>query len=118
MQVGNTVLVIEHHLDVIKMADWVIDLGPEGGTHGGEVIGTGTPEEIARNPLSHTGRFLRRVLHAGAAKFPGSGRSGSKQRLRPPSPRDPADSPARYGIRSAALQALSRKRWFLERRAF
>jgi len=59
---GNTVLVIEHHLDVIKVADYVIDLGPEGGRNGGLVIARGTPEEIAASPHSHTGRFLRRVL--------------------------------------------------------
>src|SRR6476659_4977904 len=59
---GNTVLVIEHHLDVIKQADWVLDLGPEGGDAGGEVLAQGTPEEIAETPGSHTGEFLRRVL--------------------------------------------------------
>src|SRR5207253_1433423 len=65
VEAGNTVLVIEHHLDVIKTADWVIDLGPEGGNRGGEVIATGTPEEVARTPRSHTGRFLRRALEVG-----------------------------------------------------
>ena len=55
---GNTVVVIEHNLDVIKTADWVIDLGPEGGHRGGNIIATGTPEDIAANPVSHTGRFL------------------------------------------------------------
>ncbi len=55
---GNTIVVIEHNLDVIKTADWVIDLGPEGGHRGGQIIATGTPEEIAANPASHTGRFL------------------------------------------------------------
>ncbi|MGH7663251.1 MAG: excinuclease ABC subunit UvrA [Gemmatimonadaceae bacterium] len=59
---GNTVLLIEHNLDVIKLADWVIDLGPEGGTGGGEVVATGRPEEIARVDASHTGRWLRSVL--------------------------------------------------------
>ncbi len=59
---GNTVLVIEHHLDVIKTADWVIDLGPEGGDLGGEVVAEGTPEEVAEQPQSYTGQFLRRVL--------------------------------------------------------
>ena len=56
---GNTVLVIEHHLDVIKTADYVIDLGPEGGKGGGEVIATGTPEHIANTPSSYTGYYLR-----------------------------------------------------------
>ena len=59
---GNTVVVIEHNLDVIKTADWVIDLGPEGGARGGEILATGTPEDIARHPASHTGRFLAPVL--------------------------------------------------------
>ena len=59
---GNTVVVIEHNLDVIKTADWVIDLGPEGGNGGGEIIATGTPEEVSRQSHSHTGHFLRPVL--------------------------------------------------------
>ena len=59
---GNTVVVIEHNLDVIKTADWIIDLGPEGGDDGGRIIATGTPEEVARNPKSYTGRFLRQTL--------------------------------------------------------
>ena len=64
---GNTVLVIEHNLDVIKQADWVIDLGPEGGEEGGELIAAGTPEEVAEVDGSYTGRFLRGVLAAKAA---------------------------------------------------
>ena len=59
---GNTVVVIEHNLDVIKQADWIIDLGPEGGEEGGEVITTGTPEQVAEIEASHTGRYLREVL--------------------------------------------------------
>ncbi|HVT35237.1 MAG TPA: excinuclease ABC subunit UvrA [Nevskiaceae bacterium] len=59
---GNTVVIIEHNLDVIKRADWVIDLGPEGGDGGGEIIATGTPEDIAKNAKSHTGRFLKPLL--------------------------------------------------------
>ena len=59
---GNTIVVIEHNLDVIKTADWVIDLGPEGGSGGGQIIATGTPEEVAQNPASHTGRFLKPML--------------------------------------------------------
>jgi excinuclease ABC subunit A len=59
---GNTVVVIEHNLDVIKSADWVVDLGPEGGAGGGALVATGTPEEVAANPDSHTGRFLAEVL--------------------------------------------------------
>jgi excinuclease ABC subunit A len=59
---GNTVIVIEHNLDVIKTADWIVDLGPEGGSGGGEIIAAGTPEEIAEHPHSHTGQFLRPLL--------------------------------------------------------
>ena len=59
---GNTILVIEHNLDVIKVADYLIDLGPEGGANGGKVIAKGTPEQVARQPKSHTGQFLREVL--------------------------------------------------------
>jgi excinuclease ABC subunit A len=59
---GNTVVVIEHNLDVIKTADWLVDLGPEGGDGGGRIIATGSPEEVAANTLSHTGRYLAKVL--------------------------------------------------------
>jgi len=65
---GNTVVVIEHNLDVIKTADWVIDLGPEGGDRGGQIIATGTPEQIAKVPTSHTGRFLSRILETPSGK--------------------------------------------------
>ena len=59
---GNTIVVIEHNLDVIKTADWLIDMGPEGGAGGGMVVGVGTPEDIAANPASHTGQYLARLL--------------------------------------------------------
>ena len=59
---GNTVVVIEHHPDVIKVADYVIDLGPEGGDEGGEVVAFGRPEEIAQNPRSYTGKMLKEIL--------------------------------------------------------
>ncbi|OKH19669.1 excinuclease ABC subunit A [Hydrococcus rivularis NIES-593] len=59
---GNSILVIEHNLDVIRCADWVIDLGPEGGDRGGEIIAVGTPEEVAENPNSYTGQYLKQVL--------------------------------------------------------
>jgi excinuclease ABC subunit A len=59
---GNTIVVIEHNLDVIKTADWVIDLGPEGGEGGGQIMGCGTPEEIAANERSWTGKFLAPLL--------------------------------------------------------
>ncbi len=60
---GDTVVVIEHNLDVIKTADYIIDLGPEGGDQGGQIVACGTPEEVAANPASYTGRFLQKVLH-------------------------------------------------------
>ncbi|MEW8240340.1 MAG: hypothetical protein AB2727_19265, partial [Candidatus Thiodiazotropha taylori] len=59
---GNTVVVIEHNLDVIKTADWIIDLGPEGGDKGGEIIAQGTPQQLARTRGSHTGKFLKKLL--------------------------------------------------------
>lgn len=62
---GNTVVVIEHNLDVIKTADWIIDLGPEGGAGGGTVVATGSPEDVAANPESHTGRYLGPILERG-----------------------------------------------------
>jgi excinuclease ABC subunit A len=62
VDLGNTVLVIEHHLDVIKSADWIIDLGPEGGEKGGEIVACGTPEQVARSRKSYTGAALRKVL--------------------------------------------------------
>jgi excinuclease ABC subunit A len=62
LEQGHTILLIEHNLDVIKLADWVIDLGPDGGVNGGRVLGMGTPEEIAKIPGSHTGTWLKTVL--------------------------------------------------------
>lgn len=59
---GHSVIVIEHHLDVIKCADYIIDMGPEGGNSGGYVVAEGTPEQVAQVDVSHTGRFLRQVL--------------------------------------------------------
>jgi excinuclease ABC subunit A len=59
---GNTLIVIEHNLEVVKCADWILDLGPEGGEEGGKIVGEGTPEQIAALENSHTGRYLRRML--------------------------------------------------------
>ena len=64
VEAGNTLVLIEHNLDVIKLADWVIDLGPDAGMHGGEIVATGRPEDVAANEKSHTGRWLRTVLPA------------------------------------------------------
>ena len=67
IEAGGSILLIEHNLEVIKTADWVIDLGPEGGERGGYVVGEGPPEEIAQIPHSYTGQFLARVLHENGA---------------------------------------------------
>ncbi|HWO19948.1 MAG TPA: excinuclease ABC subunit UvrA [Kofleriaceae bacterium] len=82
---GNTVLVIEHNLDVIKTADWIIDLGPEGGAAGGEIIAAGTPEQVAQIERSYTGQFVRPLLERAKKRAPGSrGTNGSADvRARP-----------------------------------
>ena len=78
---GNTVVVIEHNLDVIKTADWVIDLGPEGGDKGGELVVAGTPEQVARAAGSHTGRYLRPAL--GLPEHPGPDAKPPRRRREP-----------------------------------
>ena len=75
---GNTVLVIEHNLDVIKTADWVIDMGPEGGTGGGFIVVEGTPEQVAAHPTSHTGRFLRALFERDGHNWQGAERPATK----------------------------------------
>ncbi len=60
---GNTIIIIEHNLDVIKTADWIIDLGPEGGDGGGKMMAEGTPEQVAKVKASYTGQFLKRILN-------------------------------------------------------
>jgi excinuclease ABC subunit A len=72
IEVGGSILVIEHNLEVIKTADWVIDLGPEGGERGGYVVGTGPPETIAELPESYTGKFLAQVLNGNGASHSNS----------------------------------------------
>ena len=80
LESGASLLVIEHNLDVIKSADWVVDMGPEGGDQGGRIIATGTPEQVARNTQSHTGKFLAKVLaENGQAKRPSNGASHSPE---------------------------------------
>jgi excinuclease ABC subunit A len=59
---GNSVILIEHNMDIIKSADYIIDIGPEGGEGGGQIVARGTPEQIATSPLSHTGKYLKKVL--------------------------------------------------------
>ncbi|MED5041242.1 excinuclease ABC subunit UvrA, partial [Geobacillus stearothermophilus] len=66
---GDTVLVIEHNLDVIKTADYIIDLGPEGGDRGGQIVAVGTPEEVAEVEASHTGRYLKPILERDRARM-------------------------------------------------
>jgi excinuclease ABC subunit A len=83
---GNTVIVIEHNLDVIKSADWIVDMGPEGGTGGGTVVSVGTPEQVAEDPRSHTGVFLRNVL-------------GPDGRAAPKAPAKKAAAPRRAAVR-------------------
>jgi excinuclease ABC subunit A len=75
---GNSVLVIEHNLDVIKTADWIVDLGPDGGRRGGTLVAQGTPEEVAKNPASYTGEFLAEILHGRAAKPSAKAAASSK----------------------------------------
>jgi len=80
---GNTVLVIEHNLDVIKTADWIIDLGPEGGTRGGAIVASGTPEAVAGNEQSYTGQYLRRLLDRGGAREKAGRRRDDRRASRP-----------------------------------
>ena len=90
---GASILVIEHNLDIIKSADWIIDLGPEGGDRGGRVVATGTPEQVARNSRSFTGKFLARVLnnanghsngHANGKTNGNSGGQATQKMAKPP----------------------------------
>jgi excinuclease ABC subunit A len=80
---GNTVVVIEHNLDVIKVADRIIDLGPEGGDEGGELVAAGTPEQVAANPSSHTGQFLATLVEPAARA---NGRPRARTARRSPTP--------------------------------
>ena len=106
---GNTVLVIEHNLDVIKQADWIVDLGPEGGEAGGEVIATGTPEQVAEVESSATGRYLRELLPQKVAKAEESrAEEGSEGRgLSPKGKRSPVcQSPAASSVIIVTLVCL------------
>jgi excinuclease ABC subunit A len=79
---GHSVIVIEHNLDLFAEADWIIDLGPEGGDGGGRIVAVGTPEQVAQNERSHTGRFLRSVLGKGrdrALRGPSAAFSGATE---------------------------------------
>jgi excinuclease ABC subunit A len=100
---GHTIVLIEHNLDVIKLADWVIDLGPEAGVNGGELVAMGRPEEVAAVEASHTGRWLRTVLpaagSAAATRVPGQSTSGAApaRRARRAASGETLDAPARLG---------------------
>jgi excinuclease ABC subunit A len=76
---GNTIVIIEHNLDVIKTADWVVDLGPEGGSGGGQIIAEGTPEEIIKVKQSHTGKFLKPLLNLSETKKAATKKAGVKK---------------------------------------
>jgi excinuclease ABC subunit A len=78
VEAGNTVVVIEHNLDVIAHADWVIDLGPEGGAGGGQLIAEGTPEQLARATNSHTGRYLKEKLEQLGGKLAAPARASTQ----------------------------------------
>ena len=92
---GNTVLVIEHNLDVIKTADWLVDMGPEGGSRGGIVVAEGTPETVAAHPDSHTGRSSRRCSRDGPPSSPAVGSPPRRSRPRGWPRRPPATPPPR-----------------------
>jgi excinuclease ABC subunit A len=78
---GNTVIVIEHNLDVIKTSDWIIDMGPEGGAEGGTIVAEGTPEDIAAVPESYTGKFLAETLRAATASTAAPRRSTKRRKV-------------------------------------
>ena len=78
---GNTVIVIEHNMEVIKTADYIIDLGPEGGDKGGTIVALGTPEEIAQNKKSHTGLFLREILRENTGNNAGKNKNPKRKKL-------------------------------------
>jgi excinuclease ABC subunit A len=77
---GNTVVIIEHNLDVIKRADWIVDLGPEGGSGGGRILASGTPEDVAAVGESHTGRFLSSHLRARSSSYVNESRAAPSKR--------------------------------------
>ena len=90
VEAGNTVLVVEHNLDVVKRADWVIDLGPEGGSGGGRIVAAGTPEQVAKVKASHTGRALVPILRGASVSLADRGRSSRRSTRQRKKPVDPA----------------------------
>jgi len=105
---GNTVIVIEHHLDVIKNADWIIDLGPRGGEAGGEVIAEGPPEVIAATEDSSTGQFLREVIDRAGGDVPVAARVAVKKRGG--NSATPLTTPSKSGKRPKAAAAAAKKK--------
>jgi excinuclease ABC subunit A len=108
VEAGNTVVVIEHNMDVIKVADHIIDLGPEGGDEGGRVVATGPPEVLAEHPTSYTGRYLREVL----AKDRGYGRFSvdpSASHVPAASPLKPAKSDAKNNKKPKVKSTSTRR---------
>src|SRR5262249_25356562 len=104
VEAGNTVVVIEHNLDVIKSADWVIDLGPEGGAGGGRVLATGTPEQVAGVEASHTGRYLRQGLGRGRT---GRAPPAAAQGAAPPRPQGPGTPDRAEGSRRSSMTSTA-----------
>src|SRR5690625_3070694 len=98
---GNTVIVIEHNLDVIKNADWLVDLGPEGGDGGGRIVATGTPEQVAQVPESYTGQFL-------ATSLPQDQPPGVKDVTVVPAPTRPGSRSARNAAKNKAARVKAR----------
>jgi excinuclease ABC subunit A len=101
---GNTVLVIEHNLDVIKTADWLIDMGPEGGKRGGTLVAAGTPEDVAADPASYTGQFLAPLLEGRSRTTKASRRPAGPRQARPPEtpPKAPAKKAAKQSAKKTA----------------
>ncbi|HST66568.1 MAG TPA: excinuclease ABC subunit A, partial [Mycobacteriales bacterium] len=107
---GNTVIVIEHNLDVIKTADWVIDMGPEGGSGGGTVVATGTPEEIAQVEGSHTGLFLREMLAGpSGVQAPGPAPAAARRKAATVPAGAKKVAPAKGATTAPAAKATTRK---------
>lgn len=111
---GNTVIIIEHNLDVIKCADYLIDLGPEGGSGGGQIIATGTPEQVAQNPNSFTGQFLKPILQKAGRLLPPTEAQPSDAAAAQPAEAQPADAyqpqEAKKATRKGAKKSASTKK--------
>ncbi|MBA2952882.1 excinuclease ABC subunit UvrA [Nocardioides sp. MAH-18] len=107
---GNTVLVIEHNLDVIKTADWLVDMGPEGGSRGGTVVAEGTPETVAANPASHTGTFLAPLLEGREAKQPAGKRAAPAPATAPAKTSAAKKSAAKTPAKKAATKKTSARK--------